>query len=66
VEVEGAVCGISRAGRPIATFAFDSPGALTLGRGAVSPAYGVKLSAPRIVWTGEVAAGGARVTILPA
>jgi hypothetical protein len=66
VEIDGAVCRISRADRPIAILSFASSGALSLRQGAVSPAFGVKVNAPRIVWVGQIAATGARVSIAPA
>jgi hypothetical protein len=65
VKVDGAVCRISRGGRPLAAVFFESRGGVSVGGGRISPAFGIRLVAPRLVWTGEVDERGARTVIMP-
>jgi hypothetical protein len=60
VKFDGAVCKISRGGHPFATLSFESHGCVSVGGGHISPAFGIKVVAPRLVWTGEVDERGAR------
>jgi hypothetical protein len=63
VSIDDDSCLVWRDGEKVAAFSFDSAGHIAVGRGLVSPAFGTKLEAPRLVWTGEVDKCGARVRV---
>ena len=53
-RVDGAQCHVANADRALATFSFKNPGDVLLHDGVVSPGFGVKRSAPRLVWHGTL------------
>lgn len=62
-ELKGMECCVARAGNELAAIVFKTPGRAILQESAVSPAFGVKLKAPRILWRGRVDERGAKTHI---
>ena len=65
-HVQGDRCHIMREGQPIAHLLFEAPGLLSCEESLVSPSFGVRRYAPRLVWQGDVGEQGTRIHLSPA
>src|SRR5581483_7488474 len=63
--VDGTQCHVASQNRALATFSFKNPGSVSLRDGVVSPRFGVKRSAPRLVWRGRIDETGVSTIVSP-